>query len=93
MDVAAHPASTQTGGNRQDAYEYYTLLRRIRSTCASASTAEEFESMSSKLQRASVIAVTATFFAALASAQGSGAVAQDRVPAANKLESSTQFIS
>lgn len=38
--------------------------------------------MSPKLHRASVIAVTATFLTALTAAQGSGAIAQDSVPAA-----------
>lgn len=49
--------------------------------------------MSPKLQRASALAVTATFFAALVSAQGSGAVAQDKIPAAVKVEPTPQFVS
>ena len=49
--------------------------------------------MSPKLQRASALAVTATFLAALASAQGSGAVAQDKIQAAVKAEPAPHFVS
>lgn len=53
--------------------------------------------MSPKLQRASAIAVTATFIAAIVGTQGSGAIAQDQVQApAEKQsapESSAQFVS
>lgn len=47
--------------------------------------------MSPKLQRASVIAVTATFLSALTAAQGSGAIAQDSVPLAVRGESAPRF--
>jgi len=51
--------------------------------------------MSSKLKRASAIAVTATFLATLASAQGSGAIAEQSasVPPAIEAEPVPQFIS
>lgn len=47
--------------------------------------------MSSKLQRASAIAVTASFLAAIASAQGSGAIAQ--IPLAIQAEPVREFVS
>jgi N-acetylmuramoyl-L-alanine amidase len=49
--------------------------------------------MSSKLHKASIVAVAATMIAALASAQGSGAVAQDTAPVAIKSEPATVFVS
>ena len=51
--------------------------------------------MSSKLKRASALAVTATFLATIASAQGSGAIAQQTAtqPAAIEAEPAPQFIS
>jgi spore germination cell wall hydrolase CwlJ-like protein len=49
--------------------------------------------MSPKLQRASALAVTATFLAALVGAQGPGAIAQDQIPAAVKIEPAPQFVS
>ena len=49
--------------------------------------------MKSKLNRASAIAVTATFLTALVGAEGSGAIAQDNVPVAIPAESQSAFIS
>jgi spore germination cell wall hydrolase CwlJ-like protein len=49
--------------------------------------------MSSKVQKASIVAVAATMIAALASAQGSGAVAQDHTPIATQSEPDTVFVS
>ena len=51
--------------------------------------------MSSKLQRASALAVTATFLATIANAQGSGAIAQQSAfePAAIQTEPAPRFIS
>ena len=49
--------------------------------------------MSPKLQRASAIAVTATFIAAVVSTQGSGAIAQDQVRVPAETETTAQFVS
>jgi N-acetylmuramoyl-L-alanine amidase len=49
--------------------------------------------MLSRLHRASTIAVAATFFTTLIGAQGSGAVAQDLIPAAPQAEPSLEIIS
>lgn len=49
--------------------------------------------MHSKLHRASALAVTATFFAALISAQGSGASARDKAPDAVESDSPSLFVS
>lgn len=48
--------------------------------------------MKSKLNRASAIAVAATFLTALVGAEGSGAIAQDSVPVAIQAEPPTQFV-
>jgi N-acetylmuramoyl-L-alanine amidase len=48
--------------------------------------------MSKTLNRASIIAVGATLIASIVSAEGSGAFAQDSVPAATNPEPVTQFI-
>jgi len=49
--------------------------------------------MSSKLHKASIVAVAATMMAALASAQGSGAFAQENTPVAMQSEPETVFVS